>query len=258
MCVPSSCEPRFTAIRRSVYYVRVAFLLLIGMLIVACNGQVPAAGTPLAPISHIADASELSEKTVALVARDEDGDPHAFCSGVWMSKVTIVTAAHCVADLKLGDYAEYVVRNDVYASGDLHERTKINSHRAQFYARDADHDLALLSALAPPSHTWAQVSMEPVRPGMPVQAVGMPLGLWYSYSRGDVAAMRYLSSNGIPEMLFIQTTAPISGGNSGCGLFDAFGELVGIAHATFTRGQNVNLFISAMYVDGLVKLKMVF
>ncbi len=237
---------------------RVAFLLLIGMLTVACNGQAPAVEAPLAPTSHVVDAQELADKTVALIARDEHGDPHAFCSGVWMSKITIVTAAHCVADLKLGGYAEYVVRNDVFAPGNLHERDSVNGHRAQFYAVDADHDLALLSALTPPTHTWALVSMEPVRPGMPVQAVGMPLGLWYSYSRGDVAAVRYIASNELPEMLFVQTTTPISPGNSGCGLFDTFGDLVGIAHATFTRGQNLNLFISAQYVDGLVKLKMVF
>ncbi len=218
----------------------------------------PTAVAPLAPISHVADASELSEKTVALVARDSDGDAHAYCSGVWLSKVTIVTAAHCVSDLHLGDFADYVVRNDVYAPGELHERAAISSHRAQFYALDASHDLALLSALAPPAHSFATISMEPVRPGMPVQAVGMPLGLWYSYSRGDVAAVRYINSNGIGEILFIQTTTPISGGNSGCGLFDSYGDLVGIAHATFTRGQNLNLFISGQYVDAIMKLKMVF
>ncbi len=232
-------------------------LSLFGLFSLACAGPVPTTAAPTAPISHVADASELSDKTVALVARDSDGDAHAYCSGVWMSKITIVTAAHCVDDLKLGQFADYVVRNDVYAPGDLHERASINTHRAQFYALDAGHDLALLSALAPPPHAFATVSMEPVRPGMAVQAVGMPLGLWYSYSRGDVAAMRYLNSNGIGEMLFIQTTTPISGGNSGCGLFDSWGELVGIAHATFTRGQNLNLFISGQYVDAIVKLKMV-
>lgn len=235
----------------------VLLLSLFGLLSLACNGQVPAAVAPTAPISHIVDASQLNQRTVALVARTIDGDAHAFCSGVWMSAVTIVTAAHCVDEMKPGEYVDYVVQNDVYAPGDLQVRATISSHRAQIYAIDGAHDLALLSALVPPPHAFAAVSMEAIRPGMPVQAVGMPLGMWWSYSRGDVAAVRYLDT-GFGEVLFVQATTPISPGNSGGGLFDSFGELVGVCHATFNRGQNMNLWISAQYVDALLKLKMVF
>ncbi len=80
----------------------------------------------------------------------------------------------------------------------------------------------------------------------------MPLGNWFCYSSGDVAAVRYVKSHGY-SILFVQTTAPISGGNSGGGLFSDSGELMGIAHATYTNGQNMNLFIHYQFVADLLR-----
>jgi len=81
--------------------------------------------------------------------------------------------------------------------------------------------------------SWASVKV-----GEPVYTLGAPVGLAYSFSDGIVAQKR--ESNGGK---LIQFTAPISPGNSGGGLFDASGRLVGLT--SFVRSsegsvQNLN------------------
>ncbi len=227
---------------------RAVFLTLLIFALAACGQATP---IPAAP-SHVEAASLLEAKTVGLVGYRKDGELHAYCSGVWVSGYTILTANHCVNDLELQDGLMYVVKSDVYAPNELSERNVIKPHGALLLARDEAHDLALVQALVPPMHGTATLSVEVVRAGMPVQAMGQPLGLWWSYSRGDVAAVRITETLSEP-MVFIQTTTPISPGSSGGGLFDEWGQLVGIAHASYTRGQNANLFVHWQYADALLR-----
>lgn len=239
--------------------VRLATLLLTGLLLSACSSHQSTAVPPNAPIHDRSEsAAALADRTVALVVRTELDEPKAFCSGVWVSAGMILTANHCVADDVIGDRVEYVVRDDIYAPGDIREREQVISHGSMVLARDEDHDLALLIAplasLETP-HAVALLSSKALRPGMFVQSMGAPLGLWWSYSSGDIAAVREidLKGNGSAKVVFAQTTAPISPGNSGCGLFDELGQLVGIAHGSFVRGQNLNLFIHYQYADALMR-----
>ncbi len=202
---------------------------------------------------HRAMAESLAAKTVALVTMSSKGQVRAYCSGVWVSPSLILTANHCVPDLEMQDVVEYVVKGDVYAGSVPVERADIQSHGALLVLRDEPHDLALLRALAPPSHQTAELSTESIVPGMPVQAMGAPLGLWFSYSSAEVAAVRVIDSAlGVP-MLFIQATVAISPGSSGGGLYDDWGALIGITHGSFNRGQTLNLFIHQGYIEALMK-----
>ena len=54
-----------------------------------------------------------------------------------------------------------------------------------------------------------------------------------------------------PDMTFIQTSAPISGGNSGGPLIDSYGRVVGINTLTDEMGQNLNFAIPVSYLTGL-------
>ncbi len=224
------------------------------MLLAACTSVTAAApSSPSSPASAV-NAADLASKTVALVVRNDDGDVRAYCSGVWIAPKLILTANHCTHDLEMNERLEYVVRDDVYAPGEVRERETINSHGAMLTTRDEGHDLALLYAPAAPDHGIAPISAAPILPGMPVQAMGHPLGLFWSYSRGDVAAVREAESHGA-KMLFVQTTTPISPGSSGGALFDAMGQVVGICHGTFVRGQNLNLFIHWQYIGALLQVQ---
>ncbi len=231
---------------------RLGFLLsLIGCLM-ACAGPAPTAAGPTAP-PHIQSAILLYDMTVALVT-DRHGSPGAYCSGVWVGPSTILTANHCVDEYKQGDKGQFVVHADVYADWDLKERERIQTRTFVFSARDEAHDLALLYVpFAPLLHGVAKVSNAVVRPGQPVQTMGHPIGLWWSYSSGEVASVRVIET--IPDVepfLTIQVTAPISPGNSGGGLFDEDGMLLGIAHVQVPRGQNLNFYIHSEYCQALI------
>lgn len=81
---------------------------------------------------------------------------------------------------------------------------------------------------------------ESFRVGERVYAIGSPLGLELSLSDGLIAGLR---SEG--EVRLVQTTAPISPGSSGGGLFDAEGNLIGITTFHLVGGQNLNFAIAA-------------
>lgn len=194
---------------------------------------------------HESDARELERKTVALV-ETAGGGARAYCSGVWVAEDKILTAAHCVADLEPGrDWLTYATQSDVFSEGTA-ERHYVVARGAQLVDRDDLHDLALLHAEPAPAHEVARVASS-VNVGESVQAEGHSLGMWWSYSRGDVAALRWYDMGDGP-VLHVQATAPISPGNSGGGLFNAHGDLVGICRASHRRGQNLNLWVHRNYV----------
>ena len=63
--------------------------------------------------------------------------------------------------------------------------------------------------------------------GEPVFAIGNPIGLGWTYSKGVISAIRKQThESGILRM--IQTQTPLNPGNSGGGLYDANGNLVGL------------------------------
>lgn len=192
---------------------------------------------------HTNASADVEQKTVALV-QAEDNEARAFCSGVWVGEDEILTAAHCVSDQEIGDAIDYVTRGDLSANdGDELETLRI----AKLDARDEDRDLALLRVKFAPAHPIPRVAST-VTVGQPTQTMGHPLGLWWSYSTGSVSALRFGTFILPIPAWWVQTTAPISPGNSGGGLFDADGNLLGICHGSATRGQNLNLYVHADYV----------
>ncbi len=233
---------------------RAAFSLVVLAFLAACTvGPLPTAGEVRTP-SHVDMAASLVSKTVALVGY-QNGKVRAYCSGVWVSESLIVTANHCMREGAPGDLLDYVGRDDLYESGSDDLRGHVEARSAVIVKLDPDHDLALLLALAPPPHAVALPSLEAVAPGMHVHSMGHPLGLWFSFSSGDVAALRMDSEIVGKPTLMVQTTAPISPGNSGGGLYDEWGMLVGICHGSYTKGQGLNLFIHRMYVAELMARK---
>jgi S1-C subfamily serine protease len=229
-----------------------AFLFFVlGLLIGACMGptQVVAAGPSTS--SHVDAAADLESKTVALVGRTRDGELRAYCSGVWVSRTSILTAQHCVEDMSASDRIEYAVRSDIYAPGEVRVREHVATRAAHVYATDVGHDLALLSAIDAPAHAVATTTFGPVRQGAFAQTMGHSLSLWWSYSTGDVAAVRQMDLD--LDIVWIQATTPISRGNSGCGLFDEDGRLMGIAHGSLPFGEMINVFVHSQYIDAFLR-----
>lgn len=113
-------------------------------------------------------------------------------------------------------------------------------------AQDAFNDLALIKVgarLAPA----VLGDSDQLALGAKVLAIGNPLGLQNTVSEGIVSGLRELGNRKL-----IQTTAPISPGSSGGGLFDLNGRLVGITVAHIEGGQNLNLAVPVNLVKALL------
>ena len=76
--------------------------------------------------------------------------------------------------------------------------------------------------------------------GETVYAIGNPQRLELTVSDGLLSGKRSAG-----ELRLVQTTAPISPGSSGGGLFDSRGNLVGITTSTRRDAQNINFAIPA-------------
>jgi len=107
---------------------------------------------------------------------------------------------------------------------------------------DASNDLALMRVpLRAPLRPAVLGNSDAVTVGERVVAIGNPLGLEHTLTDGLISARRIYEGRA-----FIQTSAPISPGNSGGPLFNLRGEVIGITTAkvgggSFGRAENLNL-----------------
>lgn len=235
---------------------RALSLFVFALLLAACCSTT--SGPAKAPATS--RASELTAKTVALVMVDEEeGTTRAYCTGVWVGPKTILTAAHCVESDPLAalfgakQEFRYAVREDIFVNGSTVEAKYPTTRLMEIAELDETHDLALMMATGQtPPHEIAELGSNPEQ-GQHVQSMGHAKGLWWSYSSGDVAAIR-LAPLGSEPMTWIQTTTPISPGNSGGGLFDEDGRLVGICSRSLAspRAQNVNFYVHTDYLRALL------
>ena len=88
------------------------------------------------------------------------------------------------------------------------------------------------------------ISTNEVRVGQRAYAIGAPQGLELTLSEGLISSLRATTNGSI-----IQTTASISPGSSGGGLFDANGQLIGIVTFQSKTGQNLNFALPAHWIS---------
>src|SRR3989441_9321275 len=83
--------------------------------------------------------------------------------------------------------------------------------------------------------------------GERVIAIGSPQGLENTMSDGILSAVREYDA-----VRLLQITAPISPGSSGGPVFNAAGEVIGIATFQFEKGQNLNFAVAAEHLRPLL------
>lgn len=105
---------------------------------------------------------------------------------------------------------------------------------ATLWGGSEDKDICLLEAAGVVGEPARLGQASRLKVGEPVYAVGAPKGLELSLSDGIVSQLR-----GSP-LPIIQTTAAISRGSSGGGLFDVDGRLVGFTTLYIEGGQSLN------------------
>jgi S1-C subfamily serine protease len=95
----------------------------------------------------------------------------------------------------------------------------------------------------------AEASLSPVqgirqfsslKVGERVYSVGAPSGLERTLGEGIISGLRSSKKD-----RFVQTTAPISPGSSGGGLFDSSGNLIGVTTFLVKEAQSINFAIAA-------------
>lgn len=117
---------------------------------------------------------------------------------------------------------------------------------ATLYAEDQDKDICILDAKGITGKPALLGKTAELKTGIPVYAIGAPQGLELSLSEGIIAQLR----GGPPPI--IQTTAVLSPGSNGGGLFDGEGRLIGLTTLYVESGQNLNF---AMPVEWIGEIK---
>lgn len=98
--------------------------------------------------------------------------------------------------------------------------------------------------------TVAIAPIDSVRVGQKVYALGSPHGLELTLNEGLVSALRPKAEGQLP---IIQTSAAISSGSSGGGLFDTEARLIGVTDSVSPGGQNLGFAYPAQWVVELPK-----
>jgi serine protease Do len=109
---------------------------------------------------------------------------------------------------------------------------------------DEETDLAVLKVDRTGLKSLGLGASEAMRPGQIVMAFGSPLGLDNSVSMGVVSSVARQLTTESP-MIYIQTDAPISPGNSGGPLVDIDGRVVGINTLKFAQAGGEGLGFAA-------------
>ena len=135
----------------------------------------------------------------------------------------IVTNAHVVGKLK---EVEVRLPNDKVA-------------RAAVVATDARRDLAILKTGAPVNTSVQLGSAANLKPGAEVAALGAPLGLEHSVTKGIVSSR--LRKMGGQE--YLQIDAALNPGNSGGPVIDSRGCVVGVSTFMGKNAENVGFAI---------------
>lgn len=145
-------------------------------------------------------------------------------SGIIISKDGyIVTNNHVVEDCD-----EYTVKVNSTNSKSGSIESKI--YDAKLLGTDADTDLAVLKINATDLPAAKLGDSDKLHLGDDVVVIGNPLGYETSVSKGVVSGLNRQVSDSVRGLSSIQTDAAINRGNSGGGLFNAYGEVIGVVN----------------------------
>ncbi len=184
--------------------------------------------TPVHALTPAQVFNKVKDAVVVVKTLDARGKVKGQGSGVLLPSGKVATNCHVVAG------------GDSYRVG--HGKELIP---AALYAEDDDKDICLLDAQGVEGKPAEFGSAADLKAGDPVYVVGALKGLKLSHSDGIVGLRRAPSS-------LIPTTAAISPGSSGGGLFDGEGRLVGLMG--FYIGEHQSLTF-AMPVEWIGEIK---
>ena len=212
----------------------VSFLLPLALATATAGQTRTAPGDKQLTVSDLVGST--SGAVVQIVTSDSTGKELALGSGFLISPDgKIVTNYHVIkgahsAVVKLADGAFFPV--------------------AGVWSADAALDIAILRVNGTGLPFLRLAPSDNLRVGDHVVAIGSPLGLEGTVSDGIISALRAES----PGKNWLQTTVPVSHGNSGGPLLDMKGAVVGVITwgVNLQEGQNLNFAIPSDEIKPLV------
>jgi len=210
---------------------------------------------------------------------------HSYCTGVWVSANVILTAEHCIDDIgkpadakppldatailkqmidqingvttapppqltewtPVGQPVIYSTRGDIADSQQTY-------HDSACIAVDMYNDLALIRVKDPGDHPIAHLMSTTPSPGDEVHIIGMPSGMWWTYTHGYVSGhlSEYTNNEGKPHD-YVQVSAAVFFGNSGGPAFNAAGDLIGTADSFKRNVPDISLFTCHDTIRGFLE-----
>lgn len=172
---------------------------------------------------------QVSGSVVVVKMYNAEGKSTALGSGVILSRGEVATNCHVV---------ENAVRIGVRHGG--------REFEARLHYSDWDRDVCELTVPGLDISAVKLGTTKSLKVGSRVYAIGAPKGLELTLSEGIVSSLREGEGG-----RYIQTTAAISPGSSGGGLFDAEGRLVGLTTFYLTEAQNLNFAVPVEWITEL-------
>jgi serine protease Do len=173
--------------------------------------------------------TKVSGSVWGVTTFDQDNRRLASGSAVAFADKKVVTNCHVLAKAK----SVSVQKQNV-------------SYGAKLLHADPDRDLCILAIDNFVAQAVEILPLAKVQPGAKAYAIGNPRGFELTISEGLVSSIRRDEDGGVRA---VQTTAPISPGSSGGGLFDDTGKLIGITTSAREDGQNLNFAMPAEWIN---------
>lgn len=171
----------------------------------------------------------VANSTVVVTAHDASKKPTGQGSGVIYDRQLVATNCHTIEEAK---------------AIMVHHEEQV--YPAKIQHSDWDRDVCSLTVPGLGGPPVRIGKTETLRVGSRVYAVGAPMGLELTLSEGIVSSLRM-----IEDCRYIQTTAPISPGSSGGGLYDEHGRLVGLTTFLVRDSQNLNFALPVEWIHDL-------
>ena len=172
---------------------------------------------------------------VTLEMRDAQNKPISTGSGFFVRPGVIATNRH-VIDRAADGYARLIGQRSAFKLEGV-------------VAADAANDLVLLRVKGIVGVPLKLGDISKLVAGQTIYAIGSPRGLEGTISQGIISGSNLRL---IDKQNLIQITASISPGSSGGPVVGIHGEVLGIAVASLSGGQNLNFAIPASYLSKLI------
>jgi hypothetical protein len=186
-------------------------------------------------LSHGKTATEVYEQASASTVVVRNVDPLAkkqsIGSGVVLGDGQVVTNCHVIKNAKV-----------------LSVRNMGKEYPASLQYADWPRDLCSLNVEGLDAPSVLLGNSKTLKVGAKVYALGTPKGLALTLSDGIVSGFRERKAG-----RYIQTTAAISRGSSGGGLFDEKGALIGLTTFYMADGQNLNFALPIEWLSELAQ-----